>query len=244
MAALQRWGCSAARSDSWPTGLGVAGSVIRGLCRSAIEGAVRQLVITAAVGRTENITRALKVLGKKGGSSARVEHAISVAARALPATQHCMTAHLRLWSSGAHGTDVPGGDLATEIPDAELACDELVGWRPRARHRCSRESFSAASAYSVSGNASSPRRPDFSADWRAVSRVPDGTARSGLLLLLVDLPEERWPETYRIADRARAVHRETSDVLHSRRAFADVPETLVAEWESVTAEVERIAGRR
>lgn len=65
--------------------------------------------------------------------------------------------------------------------------------------------------------------------------------KARLLLLLAHVPHEKWSVAYRLARRAGAVHGETSDVLHSRRAFADVPEVLVREWEDLVEELERMA---
>jgi hypothetical protein len=59
-----------------------------------------------------------------------------------------------------------------------------------------------------------------------------------LMLLTAGVPPERWAAAYGLARRAGVVYRETSAVLHSNRAFADVPEALVQEWEDVVEEVE------
>ncbi len=59
-----------------------------------------------------------------------------------------------------------------------------------------------------------------------------------LMLLTAEVPTERWVAAYGLARRAGTVYGETSTVLHSNRAFGDVPEQLVKEWEHVVADVE------
>jgi hypothetical protein len=58
------------------------------------------------------------------------------------------------------------------------------------------------------------------------------------MLLAADVPAERWAAAYGLARRAAIVYDDTSTVLHSNRAFGDVPEQLVQEWEQVVADVE------
>lgn len=60
-----------------------------------------------------------------------------------------------------------------------------------------------------------------------------------LLLLLdgADTPD-RFAERLHLADRAAAVYAGTSDVLHSRRTYIDIPEALLREWEDVVDAVE------
>jgi hypothetical protein len=48
---------------------------------------------------------------------------------------------------------------------------------------------------------------------------------------------DRWAAAYGVARRAATVYGETSTVLHSNRAFGDLPEHVVREWEQVVAEV-------
>jgi hypothetical protein len=47
-----------------------------------------------------------------------------------------------------------------------------------------------------------------------------------------------------LARRAGSVYAETSSILHSRRAFGDVEEVLVQEWEGVADEVDQALERR
>lgn len=58
-----------------------------------------------------------------------------------------------------------------------------------------------------------------------------------LSLLAAGAPAERWSAMYGLVRRAAFVYRETSTVLHSNRAFGDVPEPLVQEWEQVVVDV-------
>jgi hypothetical protein len=61
---------------------------------------------------------------------------------------------------------------------------------------------------------------------------------SRLMLLAAGAPPEQWSHVYGIARRAAGVYAATSSVLHSNRAFGDIPEHEVQEWEHVVAEVE------
>jgi hypothetical protein len=63
------------------------------------------------------------------------------------------------------------------------------------------------------------------------------------LLLLCAAASDEWPDRYRIADRAAAVYDATSDVLHSRRTYVDVPEALLREWEDVVDELRTVAAQ-
>ena len=59
-----------------------------------------------------------------------------------------------------------------------------------------------------------------------------------LMLLTADMPTQQWATAHGLARRAATVYSDTSTVLHSNRAFGDIPEHLVQEWEQVTADVE------
>jgi len=54
---------------------------------------------------------------------------------------------------------------------------------------------------------------------------------------IAGLGSDRWAAAYGVARRAAIVYGETSTVLHSNRAFGDLPEHVVREWEQVVAEV-------
>lgn len=68
--------------------------------------------------------------------------------------------------------------------------------------------------------------------------------KSRLLLLAVGQSPDAVRATHGLARRAGAVYAETSSILHSRRAFGDVEEVLVREWEGVADEVDRALERR
>lgn len=59
-----------------------------------------------------------------------------------------------------------------------------------------------------------------------------------LMLLSAGAPPEQREAVHGLARRAAGVYDATSAVLHSRRAFADVPEYRVREWEDTVADVE------
>lgn len=58
-----------------------------------------------------------------------------------------------------------------------------------------------------------------------------------LMLLPAHARDDRWSYLLGLARRASRVYELTSAVLHSNRAFGDVPEHLVQEWEQTAAEV-------
>jgi len=64
-----------------------------------------------------------------------------------------------------------------------------------------------------------------------------------LMLLTAGVPETDWPAAHGLATLAATVYRHTCDVLHGKRAFADVPEVLVQEWEDVAARVREAVDR-
>jgi hypothetical protein len=82
------------------------------------------------------------------------------------------------------------------------------------------------------------------AEGRPTSDRPHQYVVGRLMLLTAGVPPERWAAAYGLARRAGVVYRETSAVLHSNRAFADVPEALVREWEDVVEAVERAVASR
>jgi hypothetical protein len=64
-----------------------------------------------------------------------------------------------------------------------------------------------------------------------------------LALLTAGVPPARWADAHGLARRAANVYSDTSIVLHSNRAFGDVPEPLVREWEQVVADVQEMLGQ-
>jgi hypothetical protein len=66
-----------------------------------------------------------------------------------------------------------------------------------------------------------------------------GDVGARLLLLTADVPAEDWKDAYLLTRRAWAAYKGTSEVLHSRRAFGDMPEVLVREWEDAVNELRR-----
>ena len=58
-----------------------------------------------------------------------------------------------------------------------------------------------------------------------------------LMLLTAGVSEGDWAAAHSLARQSGLVYRETSSVLHSHRAFGDVPEQLVREWEQVVVTV-------
>lgn len=76
-------------------------------------------------------------------------------------------------------------------------------------------------------------------------RPPSHTRiRSRLLLLAVGRSPDAVRAAHGLARRAGSVYAETSSILHSRRAFGDVEEVLVREWEGVADEVDQALERR
>ena len=58
-----------------------------------------------------------------------------------------------------------------------------------------------------------------------------------LMLLTSGVPTADWATAYGLAKLAGTVYRQTCSVLHGNRAFADVPEVLVQEWEEAAERV-------
>lgn len=65
-----------------------------------------------------------------------------------------------------------------------------------------------------------------------------------LMLLPARVGEGQWSDVYGLMRRAARAYELTSQVLHSNRAFGDVPEHLVQEWEQTSDEVELVLGAR
>lgn len=115
-----------ARSDGWQADASVE-SVVLGLCRNALDGAIRQTVISYAVRHGEDVEQALGRLDKKE-TRKRIKHVVDlVGRRLLPKTEACRDTHLATWNAGTHGRTPAGLNLGTEIAVARAACDELAG---------------------------------------------------------------------------------------------------------------------
>jgi len=61
-----------------------------------------------------------------------------------------------------------------------------------------------------------------------------------LMLLSARAPAARWGHAHGVARQAGNIYSATSRVLHSNRAFGDVPEYLVQEWEQTVATAEAV----
>lgn len=73
---------------------------------------------------------------------------------------------------------------------------------------------------------------------RATGTVPShhSVVPSRLMLLTAGTEADEWSFSYGVACRAARVYGATSAALHSNRAFGDVPEHEVREWEQVVRE--------
>lgn len=70
--------------------------------------------------------------------------------------------------------------------------------------------------------------------------------RYRIMLLLAGMPaddHELWAARFRLAHRVRQVYGGTSDVLHSRRTYVDVPEAVLQDWEAVVEELVSVTER-
>ncbi|MCM3849993.1 MULTISPECIES: hypothetical protein [unclassified Pseudonocardia] len=103
-------------------------SVVAGLCRAAVDGALRQAVISCAVTRGEDVTASLSDLGSWHTTRERIAHATALAGGEdrLPVLDRSRRGHLTFWNKGAHGQLPPDADLESTIAAAEAACQELA----------------------------------------------------------------------------------------------------------------------
>jgi hypothetical protein len=69
---------------------------------------------------------------------------------------------------------------------------------------------------------------------------PHSNVKTRLLLLVCNVAPDQWWERYRLAERAKAVYAGTSDVLHTRRTYIDIPEALLHAWEEVVDELDAV----
>jgi ABC-type transport system involved in cytochrome c biogenesis ATPase subunit len=120
-----------AAKDDWRVDAPVP-DVVGGLCRNALDGAIRHAVVTRAVRLHTAISDALAALDKAGHTTrSRIEHVLDLAGgpHALPCTTRCRDEYLDGWNDGAHGGSSEHGDLKAEITAARAACKELKGWQ-------------------------------------------------------------------------------------------------------------------
>lgn len=117
-----------ATSDGWAYSEPMA-SVVAGLCRAAVDGALRQAVITRAVQHNQDVEQALANLGEGRETRKRIDHVVDLAGLAgrLPCLEDGRDKHLTFWNQGAHGQLPPGVDLEATITAAAAACAELAG---------------------------------------------------------------------------------------------------------------------
>lgn len=107
------------------------GSVVAGLCRAAVDGALRQTVINRTARRRENVEEALAALGEKRDTRKRIQYVLGLAGggAALPALENGSREHLTFWNQGSHGQLPPDVDLEATIAAAQAACTELVAYQ-------------------------------------------------------------------------------------------------------------------
>ncbi|WP_296376809.1 hypothetical protein [Pseudonocardia sp.] len=116
-----------ADNDGWGYAEDLA-SVVAGLCRAAVDGAIRQAVITRAVQRHDDVDAALAVLAKAVKTSQRIEHVTALAGGKthLPRLETGRRKYLTFWNKGAHGQMPENANLKETVDAAEAACQELA----------------------------------------------------------------------------------------------------------------------
>ncbi|MFP5021911.1 hypothetical protein [Pseudonocardia phyllosphaerae] len=116
------------RNKSWDYSENLA-SVVGGMCRAAVDGALRQSAMIRAVQRTIDIAQALKDLEGARETRARIEHMTALAGGKdqLPRLTQAARSYLDFWNKGSHGQiDDDAVDLDTAITATEAACEELT----------------------------------------------------------------------------------------------------------------------
>jgi AAA domain, putative AbiEii toxin, Type IV TA system len=106
-------------------------SVVTGLCRAALDGAIRQAAINWAVSHGKDVDEALMALGEARDTRARADHVFALAGGSdkLPTTRICVDTCLPAWNAGAHGGQAAGLDLKAHIRTARRTCAELINHR-------------------------------------------------------------------------------------------------------------------
>lgn len=102
-------------------------SVLAGMCRAAVDGAIRQAVITRAARRGENVEKALTDLEEARNTRYRIDHVFGLAGgkERLPDLVRGKKSYLGFWNKGSHGQLPDGTGVLNAIAAAEAACQEL-----------------------------------------------------------------------------------------------------------------------
>jgi hypothetical protein len=116
-----------------PAELGRLPVAVRGLCRHAIDGAVRGLALRWAVVDKHDLRDTLITLDRHSRTKERLRHArrYGTPGRPSPASdaKSACSAYLDVWNRAAHDT---GGDsmanLRDEVEAAREACRLLAAW--------------------------------------------------------------------------------------------------------------------
>jgi len=103
--------------------------LVRGLCRMALDDALRHFVLQEAVGVPRDPHTDLAALDKVGTTKDRIDAALTLHpghGRVL-AAEAIVSTHLNGWNQAAHGKAKTPGPTAAEIDDARRACKTLLG---------------------------------------------------------------------------------------------------------------------
>jgi energy-coupling factor transporter ATP-binding protein EcfA2 len=115
-----------AHGDGWRVD-GPVDGIVAGLCRNALDGAVRQSMINVEVARGGGVAAALQRLDEHKTTRARLAHLFKVlgGSATVPLTAACEATHLGRWNRAAHGERAVLLDHRHEIDIAAAACAEL-----------------------------------------------------------------------------------------------------------------------
>ncbi|TQM10998.1 AAA family ATPase [Pseudonocardia kunmingensis] len=116
-----------------PAGLGRLPVLVRGMCRHAVEGALRGLALRWAVLAQEDLHATVIALDKTKTTAKRFTHAsryeLPDRPGAAPAARAVCESYLRLWNEATHDTGgSSAGGLADEVRAARKACKLLGAW--------------------------------------------------------------------------------------------------------------------
>lgn len=103
--------------------------LVRGLCRMALDDALRHFVLQEAVGVPRDPHIDLAALDKVGTTKDRIAAALALhpAHPRVLAAETIVSGHLSGWNQAAHGKAAAVGPSAVEIDDARRACRTLLG---------------------------------------------------------------------------------------------------------------------